>query len=259
MKFIKTFVEFIAEKRSFSFDFDDTLAVTEDTIGILMLLDGRGQESILEYLENAKVDKKHIAKIEQSEKYGGKIAYLYSAGFREFYDYALQNKEILHFDGNKNLRSSGIEFIVDFSDAANIENPKPIKKTLDLMRKEEEKGNDINVVTGRKLEKPIENVDGEKVMPTNKQDIIEFLRSQGIEISPSDIHSAADINSNNVPKAKAEIIADKIAKPEIDKIEFFDDDFKNIQAVKKLKKVGNTKINVYHADFSKGKMPSVKE
>jgi hypothetical protein len=259
MKFIKTFVEFVAEKRSFVFDFDDTLAVTKDTIGILMLQDGKGQEDIEKYLEEAGIDKKEIASISSSEKYGGKIAQISSAGFRSFYDHALQTNQILHFDGNKNLKSSGTEFIVDFSDAANIENPKPIEKTIKLMKKEEEKGNEIKVVTGRKLEKPIENVDGEKVMPTNKKDIAEFLQSQGIEIAPSDIHSAADVNSSNVPKAKAEIIADKIAKPDIEKIEFFDDDYKNTQAVKKLGKVGKTKVNVYHAEFSKGKMPFVKE
>jgi hypothetical protein len=226
MKFIKTFVEFIAEKRSFVFDFDDTLAVTKDTIGILMLQDGKGQENIEEYLIKAGVDKEDIVKILASERYGGKIAQVSSAGFRGFYDHALQAKQILHFDGNKNLSSSGTEFIVDFSDAANIENPKPIEKTIKLMKKEEEKGNDIKVVTGRQLDKPIKNIEGEKVMPTNKKDIVEFLQAQGIEIAHSDIYSASDIDSNNVPRAKADIIADKIAKPGIEKVEFFDDDYK---------------------------------
>lgn len=259
MKFIKSFVEFIAEKTSYVFDFDDTLGITNDTIGILMLQDGKGVEEIEAYLKNAGIKKESIAKISYSKKYGGKIAHLFSNGFRDFYDHALQKKEILHFNGNKDLKSSGTEFLVDFSDAANIEDPKPIEKTVSLMRKEEKKGNDIKVVTGRKLEKPIENINGDKVMPTNKKDIVKFLQSQGIEISPSDIYSASDIDSNNVPKIKAEIIADKIAKPNIEKIEFFDDDYKNTQEVAKLKKVGNTKVNAYHADYAKGKMPSIKE
>jgi hypothetical protein len=247
MKFVKTFDQYIAEAKNVTvFDFDDTLGVSKNVQQVMRFVDGKPISNIKEELLKLGLKHTEIVDVWPSKKHpGGKIACLSTEGFREYV--YLMNKQgiVVHMGADSELIGKGVEDVVDFSDAShvNLNTTRPVKRMIDVAKDAEKQGEDLKIVTGRKVDTPIASLEKGKIEPTNARDISNFLKKQGVKsVDSEDVYGAADINPQNIPASKAEIIADKIVKKDTEEIEFYDDDKRNVEAVEKLNEPGKLPV-----------------
>lgn len=117
--------------------------------------------------------------------------------------------------------------VFDYTQFDVLVNPRPITWTLKMLQRAYEKhgAKSLVVLSARTLCKPIKT----------------FMRKMGL----SDVAVVA-LNDPD-PKAKVKWIAERIKWNELEFVEFFDDSFKNVSAVKELNETfPNTKVVVRH-------------
>lgn len=101
----------------------------------------------------------------------------------------------------------------DYSDFEGLIDPKEISWTVKILRSITKKGGKVVILTARANPNPVK----------------EFLQQAGLP----DIEVVTLGDSN--PKKKSEYIMGRIEGDQLQHVEFFDDSYKNIEAVKKLK------------------------
>lgn len=266
MKNLPTYEQYLLEQNSekvFVFDFDDTLGVTDNPVGILHMIDGEASSDIESILtKDYNVPKDEILYIALSKKYiGGEIAYISSHGYKLYGNAAKklrdEGKLKMYYGGESRPLLKGTEDLIDFSTSSYV-NPtstKPINQVIDVMKNAEKNGHEIGVITARKGKLPMKSIDGDIVRTTNVKDMVNFLHKRGVKtITIDDVYGAADFG-NDIPVTKATLIVNAfIKKYNANTVNFYDDDRKNTDAADTIK-IPNVDINTYNDDFKDGKLP----
>lgn len=271
-------------KKVYVFDFDDTIAETNDLIGILRLIDGKPVKSMSQELINMGIQEEDIKKITPSKKYKGSgIAWITTKGYKDYmnavkktadseiekngselkgvitlvYD-RVSDVDDENDDDDENDNMSGITDMLDFTTSAHIDlDTKPVPSMIKLA-KNVNKNPDITVgvVTARKGTTDMTSIDGQTIKATNKEDIVKWLKKHGIKIDSTNVYGAADFGKKDFPKIKADIVDKKfIERIKPDSIHFFDDDPRNGKAVSEIPD-SESDIYVYTGDFAKGDIPN---
>lgn len=230
-------------KIGYIFDFDDTLAHTEGSIGVARFLDGVPVDPH-EWLAELGIPESHVFELHDS---GDRhAAYLSSAGFREYVSATkpLASAGVLRMVEPGKEVGYGLEDVVDFSQIIDIVNPTPIGDVVKIAKKAAQMGHLVGVVTGRKGEGSTVSLDGSSHPITTRQQIQKFLAMQGIPVALEDVYGVGHM-PGTVASNKATVIQRMfIDKYGLEAVKFYDDDGNNLHAVSALESV-ETRVSVF--------------
>ena len=150
--------------------------------------------------------------------------------------------------------------VADFSPSSTIgDDVIPINQMLTKLQSVESQGHETAIVTARKGEKPLDALGGGKIKAHNVADIETFVKDQ-IGVTPDFVYGAADFNPTNPSSAKKSLVNTLAKSPEIDNINFYDDDPKNAKMVAQLcndaPDLAGTELEIYNYEFAKGADPT---
>lgn len=234
------------------FDFDDTLAVTQDPTAVMLYNDGKpahnSADEVMEWLASYGVSESDLIKpgISQIPQRGGYAAYIASAALARIQSsYDRSQQKVSGISEPK----QGESILMDFTPCAstNLDAAKPIDSTIEKMKKMQSTGATTGVVTARKEKGSGIDLHGHKVDATNKDDIIKFLAQNGV--SPS--AGVVGVSGQN----KGNFIAQAFANDENTKeIHFYDDMPKNTSEVEQAlaKKIPSELFIYGPGEFDKG-------
>jgi hypothetical protein len=198
----------------FVFDFDDTLAETIATIGIARTHKNQNDDLFRPWLIEHDL-------FPVSEEKANNLIYYYLtsedfAKYQKFASSEISDETVEHFDFSD---TSGV------NQATSKENPEIIKI---LKQAEGTKNTRVIVVTARgnsEFTSPFG-----KVVPTNRADISNFLKSAGAAIDGSQVFPVGDSD----PAAKARIVRRYIDALNPKTVYFYDDNDLNVEAIHQL-------------------------
>ena len=212
------------------FDFDDTLAHTEGTIGISHFEHGESLDPY-EWLDELGVSRSYIM---YSRRYPScNAVYVNSAGFREYVS-AVKSHGGVHAREIGTETGVGVEDVLDFSHINDLESAKPLQGMVEIARLASARGDIVGVVTGRKGGGFVMGLDGRRHPVTTRQEIHRFLSGLGVIIDPEDIHGVGHMPGTVASNKKRVILAEFIEKYEPDETIFYDDDNQNLDEVSSL-------------------------
>tara|TARA_A100001011_G_scaffold245813_1_gene253826 strand:- start:6371 stop:7117 length:747 start_codon:yes stop_codon:yes gene_type:complete len=224
-------------KKIIAFDFDDTLASTVSTIGIRRVLDdGSPDPSFEDFLLDNNIQ---YVRIEDG------FWWLDSANFALFEDLPLP---------------PGAEDEIDYSGTASIdlELSRGISSMLGKLAEAQSDPEVLAlVVTARAGNKQMYSpAKGSNITPTNRQEILEFLSSNGISMGESQLHTVGDMDGET-PAGKASVLAGYLDQHSPDELIFYDDSERNVRAVAQLCKQysPNVKISAYQVSNGSASSP----
>jgi len=234
--------------KAYVFDFDDTLAHTEGTIGISHFEHGQPQDP-LEWLDTLGVSRSHVVHV--SNYASCNAVYIDSAGFREYVS-AVKKIDGLHAREVGTETGIGTEDVLDFSQINDLESAKPLDGIVEIARLASARGDIVGVITGRKGEGSVLGLDGRRHPVTTRMDIHRFLSSLGIIIDPEDIYGVGHMPGPVSANKKAVILREFIEKYDPEETIFYDDDSHNLAEVSSLSSqypvvVHDTKIMKEHS------------
>ena len=148
------------------------------------------------------------------------------------------------------LSSNSLEDVFDFSETAsvNVNSTSPVENIMNIAKKAQSSPQSlVIIITARSGNQNLDSLRGNSVKATNREDISQFLNSQGLSVSSGDIHTAGDMGGN--PSAKASIMKSYIDQYDPDEVYFYDDNSGNINAVADLCKdyYPHVKIRTFQA------------
>ena len=223
-------------KRIIAFDFDDTLAHTVSTIGVRRFLSDGSEDPTFEdfLLDN------NIQYTRQDQGFW----WLDSANFALFEDLPVPK---------------GAEDEIDYSGTASID-MKLSKGISSMMAKLAEAQADPEsialIVTARAGNKTMFSpAQGANITPKNREQIIQFLKSNGIGISASQLYTVGDMDGET-PAGKASVLAGYLDKHEPEELIFYDDSERNIKAVAQLCKQYSPKVKISAYQVTNGSASS---
>jgi len=238
------------------FDFDDTLAHTDGSIGIARFVDGENVEPD-EWLNELGVDKSYVIGYESTNN--ALAAYLNSSGFREYVvatKPALANKSLSTVAPMK-MTGFGVEDVIDFSRVSDVVNPRPLEHIVTIARNAVANGHIVGVITGRSGQGTTIGMDGTRKPVTTRKQIQKFLALQGVLVSMEDIYGVGHM-PGSVASNKAKITFSQfIEKYDANIVKFYDDDSNNLSSVATLDSpttrvsVFDTTQNVYECNVTK--------
>lgn len=179
------------KKQAHVFDFDDTLGITKNANGVMLYRDGKpahkSSKEAAEWLESMGVSEKNYLPgpngetFEQPSGLDGVAAYIDSAGLAKL------QKQIPRTQSSVSPKppteKKGDALYIDFTPSAfvDVNTTDPINSTLQKMKKAASQGSETMVITARASDKkkPGVNFSGEPVVPSNSEDMENFLSSQG--------------------------------------------------------------------------------
>ena len=226
------------EKQVHVFDFDDTLGLTKNANGVMLYRDGepahKSEEETAAWLDSMGVSQKHYLSgpngetFEQPAGLDGVAAYIDSAGLAKLQRAYPDSDGKQRITPNAPMGAEGDVLYIDFTPSSyvNINTTDPIDNTLAKMKSVASQGADTMVITARASNKsdPGVSFSGEKVVPSNAEDMEEFLASQGV--TPSD----GVLGVKGLNKGK-EIIdrffSSRSLEDQPDEVHFYDDLSKN--------------------------------
>jgi phosphoglycolate phosphatase-like HAD superfamily hydrolase len=235
-------------KTAYIFDFDDTLAHTEGSIGIARFIEGEPVDP-REWLRELGIPESHV--MEYHDSGNRHAAYLTSAGFRE---YVASSKP---FIANGDLRTVepgketgyGVEDVIDFSQIIDIVNPTPIGEVVAVAKRAVQDGHVVGVVTGRKGMGTTVGLDGKQHPITTRSQIQKFLAMQGVPVALEDIYGVGHM-PGTVASNKARVVQSQfIDKYGVDRVKFYDDDGHNLDSVAALDSV-EVRVSVFDTRHS---------
>lgn len=235
-------------KNLFAFDFDDTLAVTPSTIGVRRYKGGKFDDSFRDWIHYHNLDVSDILKPNTEEE----IIYFSSDQFAK-YEKAM--REDLDFVESNNIKDE-----YDFSTTSSIDQDKTVRidSVMKILSRVASQPDSIAVIiTARGGSVPVKSLSKNKnIMPTNREDIKNFLDGNGISLDPSDITTAGDMGGG--PESKAKAMKKYIEKYNPKNIFFYDDNIGNVLAISGLCKEYYPEINIttYHVQDGKIKLNS---
>ena len=241
------------------FDFDDTLGVSLNPAGVMLMKNGEPAWQTIENVQTwmsqngispADVIDPGIIKI---NRLNGYAVYLTSAGLAKAQSKIPKSKRGVVFQDSESQAINADEgLLIDFSSSAGTDPDAvaPVKQTVDKMKSASAQGSDTIVMTARKSEGSLKNFEGEDVPVTNKEDITKFLQSYGI---------TPNLGVTGVTgKSKGEKIKDvffKMGDPP-EEIHFYDDaDFNTIDVENEVAGKVPAEVFIYGpGHFSKGEV-----
>lgn len=225
------------------FDFDDTLAHTDGSIGIARFVDGKSIKPAV-WLDELGIPESYVISYENVNN--AQAVYLNSSGFREYITTtkpALMNKS-LSVVGPKKMTGFGIEDVIDFSRVSDVVNPRPIDHVIAIARNAVAGGHIVGVITGRAGQGFSIGMNGDKKTVTTRAQIQKFLASQGVLVSMEDIYGVGHIQGS-VASNKAKIVLTQfIEKYDASTVKFYDDDGNNLVSVAALDS-STVRVNVF--------------
>ena len=233
-------------KNLFAFDFDDTLAVTSSTIGVRRYKSGKFDDSFRDWVYHHNLDISDILKPNTKEE----IVYFSSDQFAK-YEKAM--REDLDF-----IESNNIKDEYDFSTTSSIDQEKTVRidSVMEILSKVANQPDSIAVIiTARGGSVPVKSLSkNKKIMPTNREDIKNFLSGNGINVDTGNITTAGDMGGG--PESKAAAMEEYIEKYNPKNIFFYDDNIGNVLAISSLCKEYYPEINIttYHVQDGKIKL-----
>jgi len=226
-------------KRIIAFDFDDTLAHTVSTIGIRRLLsDGSEDPEFEDFLLDNNI---------QYVRKDHNFWWLDSANFALFEDLSVP---------------PGVEDKIDYSETASIdmELSKGIGSMLSKLAEAQADPEAIAlVVTARAGKKTMFSpAQGANVAPQNREQIIQFLKDNGIGISANQLHTVGDMDGET-PQGKASVLATYLDQHQPEELIFYDDSERNVKAVAQLCKrySPDVKISAYRVTNGNASSPEI--
>lgn len=121
--------------------------------------------------------------------------------------------------------------VVDYEGVSKLHNPEPIQHILKIAKKAHRDKAVVGIITGRSGADSLINVVGETIPVNNKNEIHEFLSSQGLKLDIENIHCVGDM-PGGVPMNKARVMSQHfLEKYDPNTIIFYDDDPRNLMAV----------------------------
>lgn len=223
-------------KRIIAFDFDDTLAHTVSTIGIRRSLPDGSEDLTFEdfLLDN------NIQYVRQDKDFW----WLDSANFALFEDLPTPK---------------GREDEIDYSETASIdmELSRGISSMLAKLAEAQADPESIAlVVTARAGDKAMFSpAKGANVTPQNREQIIQFLNSNGIGISAGQVYTVGDMDGET-PAGKASVLAGYLDQHEPEELIFYDDSERNVKAVAQLCKQYSPKVKISAYQVTNGSASS---
>ena len=223
------------EKQLHVFDFDDTLGVTQDANGVMLYTDGtpawKSADDAKKWATENDIDKEDWLKgpggqtFEKPDGVDGFAVYL-SSGALPLVKTVVNNK--LMFAPNKpSEKDKGDIAVFDFSPSASAKNAKPIKASLNKVKKLDDKGAKTAIVTARSAEnvaKDSTDFSGKKHPVTVQKDLKNFTDKQGASMNTG-VYGTQGSN-------KGEFIKNELMpKTDPEEIHFYDDDPANIDKV----------------------------
>jgi len=223
------------EKQVHVFDFDDTLGETTNANGVMLYKDGKPahktQSEVREWLQSLGVSAKEILEpgiVPISEREGGMAVYLSSLGLARIQKNFPSEKQGVTTGFADKVNQPGETILIDFtpSSSTDAKTTKPIKSTINKMKRAKESGSDTIVITARKATGTGIDFHGNPVDATNADDMDKFLADRGAK--PTD--GVMGVTGQN----KGHAIINKYIKsgertPE--EIHFYDDLQKNTDEV----------------------------
>lgn len=224
-----------AEKQVHVFDFDDTLGETSNANGLMLYVNGKPahktRREVLEWLRNFGVSSKDILNpgiVSIPEREGGMAVYLSSLGLaRVQRNYPSEKQGVTTGFADK-VNQPGETILIDFtpSSSTDVKTTKPIKSTINKMKRANAQGSDTIVITARKATGTGVDFHGNPVDATNAEDMEDFLSRYGAR--PTDgVMGVTGQNKGHAIIKK--YIADDNEPPE--EVHFYDDLKKNTDEV----------------------------
>lgn len=231
------------------FDFDDTLAHTEGTIGISHFEHGQPLDP-MEWLEELGINRSHVVELKRYSRCNA--VYIDSSGFREYVSAVKNHVDVRAVEVGKET-GVGVEDILDFSHINDLEGAKPLKGMVEIARLASARGDIVGVVTGRKGGGSVLGLDGRRHNVTTRQEIHKFLSSLGVVIDPEDIHGVGHMPGAVATNKKLVVLKEFIEKYDPDETIFYDDDNQNLSEVGSLSSlypvvVHDAKVMQEHSD-----------
>ena len=216
------------------FDFDDTLGVTKNANGIMLIRNGepahKTKQEAEEWIEELGLTNELLpgpngGSIEKPEGLDGFAAYITSTSLPRA---RVRYSKRIEVTPTKPT-GEGDYLWVDYTPSSSTTGAEPIDSTIDKLKRATAAGSETMVMTARAGEsggKPGYSFSGEKVVPSNEKDITQFLKSKGA--SPT--KGVVGLTGAN----KGAAIKDKfLAGDDMpEEIHFYDDDEENIDKVR---------------------------
>lgn len=223
------------EKQVHVFDFDDTLGVTSNANGVMLYRDGKpahkSEKDVKEWLKSLGVSGSAILEpgIKSiKERDGGMAVYLSSSGLAKVQKAFPSEKQGVTTGYADKVNQPGETILIDFtpSSSTDVKGTKPIRSTINKMKKMNDQGSDTIVITARKAIGTGTDFHGDSVEATNASDMEDFLDKQGAK--PTDgVMGVTGQNKGNAIINKY-IKNDETAPEEV---HFYDDLKKNTEEV----------------------------
>lgn len=175
------------------FDFDDTLGETLNANGVMLYRDGKPahktKKEVSDWLGSLGVSKKEILDpgiVSIRERDGGMAVYLTSLGLARIQRNFPSEKQGVTTGYADKVNQPGETILIDFtpSSGTDIKTTKPIKSTIEKMKRAKDQGSDTIVITARKATGTGVDFHGNPVDATNAEDMEKFLDRHGAK--PSD-------------------------------------------------------------------------
>jgi hypothetical protein len=214
------------------FDFDDTLAVSNNSTAIALFDNGepvhKSRPDVLQWIDDLGLNTKDLLKgpdgkfVEEMPDTKIWTAYVKSGALVKVKK-QFDNKFVT---GSGEIPKQGPTLVLDYTPSSYIGRAKPIHPVIDRLKREKEAGATTVVMTARQGEGDGISMDGKKVHHSNARDVKAYLKAHGAE--PDKVYGVAGKN-------KAETIKDEFLGKGNDpeEIHFYDDDPKNIEDVDK--------------------------
>jgi len=241
-----------SENQVHLFDFDDTLAVTQDPTAVMLYNDEipahKSADEVINWLTQFKISDDDLINpgIAQIPQRGGHAAYINSAALAKIQ--TAYNRSQQKVSGISEPKQ-GESILMDFTPCAstNLDAAKPIDSTIEKMKRMQDVGATTGVVTARKEKGSGIDLHGHKVDATNKEDIIKFLAQNGVSPSAGVMGVSGQNKGNFIAKYFA---GDKNTK----EIHFYDDMPKNTSEVEQaLAEKTPSELFIYGpGEFDKG-------
>ena len=215
------------------FDFDDTLVVTEGSIGVAHFEDGDPEDPV-GYLVSHEVPFNEIVEI--INYMGGRMAYIRTAGYN-VYEEAIRKsvaESALKLLDVGSKPSMGAEDVIDYARAVGLVEAKPLDGVLDIARRASSADEVVGVVTGRRLKGIAVDAVGHECKYDTRRDVQRFLAENGVVVLGAHVHAVGDWTWST-PESKARAIqAGFIDLYCPATLHFYDDNEANLQEVAKL-------------------------
>lgn len=225
------------EKQTHVFDFDDTLAETDNPNVVMLYQDGhpvhRSEKEVIEWLKTNGVHADELLKgpngkyVEFVPSRKGYACYVNSGGLAKIQTNYIGKEAI---SGVSEPPKVGPSVLVDLtlSYGVNQNTAKPIQQTINKIKRLNAAGADTMVLTARKGEGKGKSIHGHDVETTNAKDITSFLSKYGARPTAGVIGTAGGDKGDVIYR---KTIAGKSENDKPEEIHFYDDHPKNTNNV----------------------------